>query len=402
MRPCDVSQVKVQSTGRVGNVIVGMVIADVQGHGQSAVTLKTSAFIVTFQAVLTTSGVRYANTSVAFDFLLLALTVTCNHHPKWTRLLLFARRWSMTWLFTRMTTQLLRFTALLLAMGVGILAIARSMTSFRTTMRTAFEKSATDQTTQDFGSPTRLVLECLFIAKTFLFSKKWALRTLLFVGVTIVDNLRMPTTLGLVTWEVAWRRPSSTGQRCLEGCSSAAAGNVVKNGVPTAATRAFMAKLLACMVATFQRSAANPCANVFRLHTFVDRSHSCTQGFQLALCSLPLNSFAFTSTTVLTAFMPPTVQSSFTDPETLRRLFDTSIAGFLELLSPTSAGGRDLNEARRALPNMTGFETWMTALLDPSTRFVTARNWVCTRCSAVKSQLRQGRLSTWTIYDHIG
>jgi hypothetical protein len=146
--------------------------------------------------------------------------------------------------------------------------------------------------------------------------------------VAVVCNLCVTAVLGSLARKSARRGLGTTGQRRLQDGASAVAANLVEDGISARSTGTFMTQLLATMlwVAAFQLTTT--CAGAYMLSLkVVSRSLGCrVQRPRFASVRLSLGSLFLSCTTMLSAFMTPTVERNSTDSHALRRLFNSLVA----------------------------------------------------------------------------
>jgi hypothetical protein len=102
--------------------------------------------------------------SIAFDFLFLALTITCDDYLEGARLVLLANRRGVACLIARVATDPLRLATKMLAVLSGILALSQLMTCFSTGVRAALQSFAANKATDCIFSPAGLILQSLLAA----------------------------------------------------------------------------------------------------------------------------------------------------------------------------------------------------------------------------------------------
>ena len=158
-----------QSLSRVRDMIVSVCFRiDVHRASEIAVSKQSRTFFVAGNrlgsAVCFNFLFRAARARTALDFLLLALTLACNHDLVSARLVLLALVWCMTWELTRVSTKGFRPSARLYALVVVIFAFPALMTCFPTHVDAAFQLLAALLTTSNIDNTARLVRKQLFAA----------------------------------------------------------------------------------------------------------------------------------------------------------------------------------------------------------------------------------------------
>ena len=187
-----------------------MLWIDIERQRKLAVALKTCAFLVALQSLLVVAFAGLG--SVAFCLLLDSLALASNDDLVLARLVFLARLWKVTGCHVRMPTDTQFFAAGLLA---RFFTLATTVTLFLTLVNTTLQGATTDLATTDLAEPARLVLDDVFATQTWLCRQVRAFRTVLFVTVTVVANLRVATILWSFARKSARRRPSATGKRRL-------------------------------------------------------------------------------------------------------------------------------------------------------------------------------------------
>jgi hypothetical protein len=203
----------------------------------------------------------------------------------------------------------------------SIFAITLPMARLGAEMRATLELPTTDLSTAHVFQPALLVLETFLATHTALLNEERTSRTSLIVHVAIVLDLRMAARLGTIALEAAWRRLSATGQRRSQNGTTTVAVDFVEDGLSTRAAWTLVAKILAEVVAAFERSATDTGTNVLSLKAVVHRSNV---GFfklaTLALDGLSFSSLSLALATALVTSMTTTVEGGSADSHTLRRL----------------------------------------------------------------------------------
>lgn len=162
--------------------------------------------------------------------LLLCLTITSDKYLALARLVLLARKRSMTRLCIGMTADLLGFAAWLLALcTTGVLTVSRSVALLSTEVRSATKLFAANLSTADILQPALLVLQCLLATHALLLDQIWAFRARHIVLMTCMRHLRMTTSLQPLALIATRRRLSATGQWWLQNSPSAMATDLVKD-----------------------------------------------------------------------------------------------------------------------------------------------------------------------------
>jgi hypothetical protein len=269
--PCRVLHIEVQRDIRVGNMVGLMLWIDVERQCKLAVTLKTSALLITLQSLL---AVAFAGLgSITLRFLFYPLTLAGDDNFVLTRPILFAWLRKVAGRHVRVTADTQLLAASLLARFFALTATVTLLLAF---VYTAFESTTADLAAANFAEPARLVLDNILAAQAVLGGQVWALGAVFFVAVTVVANLRVTAALWSLAREAAWRWSRTTGKRRLQYCPTAIAANLVEDGIPTSTARTFVTELLAAMfgVAAFQLATTGTRANMFCFKV-VSRSLGC-------------------------------------------------------------------------------------------------------------------------------
>lgn len=243
-------------------MIVDMIVRYVESPRQIPISFESRTLVVALERCLSPTWFRYIGPGIAANFFLLALTITSYDVFEWAGLFLLANRRSVTRLLTRMSTRLLRLSALLLAMLMGIFTISRLMACLSAVMKSTFKWLAANQPTRNISSPTRLILQRLLPALTFLLRQERTFWAILFLWMATVLDLGMTTILHSGTRKVARRWLSAAWQRRLEHCSPACTGYVIKECFFAAPARAPVTEVLTIMVPTFELSTTRACTNM--------------------------------------------------------------------------------------------------------------------------------------------
>lgn len=252
--------------------MVGLMLwIDVERQCKLAVTLKTSALLITLQSLL---AVAFAGLgSITLRFLFYPLTLAGDDNFVLTRPILFAWLRKVAGRHVRVTADTQLLAASLLARFFALTATVTLLLAF---VYTAFESTTADLAAANFAEPARLVLDNILAAQAVLGGQVWALGAVFFVAVTVVANLRVTAALWSLAREAAWRWSRTTGKRRLQYCPTAIAANLVEDGIPTSTARTFVTELLAAMfgVAAFQLATTGTRANMFCFKV-VSRSLGC-------------------------------------------------------------------------------------------------------------------------------
>lgn len=243
-------------------MVVDMVVRYVESPRQIPISFESGTLVVALERRLSPRWFRYVGPGIAANFLLLALTITSYDIFERAGLVLLAGRRSVARLLTRMSARLLRLSALLLAMLMGIFTIPRLMACLSAVVRSAFEWLAADQPTRNISSPTRLILQGFLPAQTCLLCQERTFWTILFLWMATVLDLGMTTILHSGTRKGARRWLSAAWQRSLEHGSPTSTGDVIKKCFLATPARPPMAEVLTTMVPTFELSTTRACTNM--------------------------------------------------------------------------------------------------------------------------------------------
>ena len=168
-------------------------LVDVECECKLAVTLKASALFGAWEHLATIALASLRST--ALHLLFLGLTSTRNVDLALAWLLLFAWVRCVAGVLIRVVAEFLRLPTRLLAwLATGIFAFSWSMAWFPTSMRSTFERLATDFATADVLKPALLIFESLLTAHAALLDQERALRASFIILVAIVRNLRVATS----------------------------------------------------------------------------------------------------------------------------------------------------------------------------------------------------------------
>jgi hypothetical protein len=185
-------------------------LIDIERECQSTVALQSGTLFVARQRLfeVTLAGLR----CVASHLLLLSLTFASDEDLVGAGFVLLTSSGSVADGLVWMITGLLGLaTGLLTRSTPSVFTFAFSVTRLGAEVRAALKLPATDLSTADVLQPALLVLETLLATHTALFDKEGTSGTAFVVHVTIVLDLRVPTSLGTIALEAAWRRLGATG-----------------------------------------------------------------------------------------------------------------------------------------------------------------------------------------------
>jgi hypothetical protein len=129
---------------------------------------------------------------------------------------------------------------------------------------------------------------------------------------TLMRNLRMTTCLYALAIVITdWRFRTASDWGFCAG-STAVAIEILKGSLPTAAAGAFVTKLGAGVIATFEGSVTNASADVLRFELLVPRS-SIIERLQFPFQSLPFNSLTFSRAASFSTLVASAIYRGFTD-----------------------------------------------------------------------------------------
>lgn len=126
----------------------------------------------------------------------------------------------------------------------------------------AHQLLAANLSTMSFLQVTRMEGDGLLAANARLVHQERAFRTFSIVGMTVVINSRVPAAGNLGTLKATLRRRCPAWLRRLEDSLSTVAAYFLEDGLWTSSAEAAMTHLLTVVLATFEKLAAGPNANV--------------------------------------------------------------------------------------------------------------------------------------------
>lgn len=168
----------------------------------------------------------------------------------------------------------LGFPTGLLTIPTNILTFTRPMTLLPTEVRPALQLLTAHFAATDLGEPTWLVFEGFLSTQASFLCQERTFRTMLLISMAIVRNAWMTASFGPFTLKSTRRRAGAAGQRRMENSLSTITTDLVKDSLPTATARSFMAQFGTHMVATFQRTSTRPSADMLCFKSLVDDSCS--------------------------------------------------------------------------------------------------------------------------------
>ena len=184
------------------------------------------------------------------------------------RFLLLARVWGVAFVFAGVAAQVLGFAAWLAARVLGF-AFAGPVARLAAVVEGAFEFLVAGLPAAHVGEPALLVFEPLLAAQADLLGQEGAFRAGLRRAVAVVADLGVAAAFGAFALPAACWWFCAAGEGRLDGRAAAAAGDFVKDGLPAGAAGALVAQLLASVVSTFQRSSADPSADMLGFEVVV-------------------------------------------------------------------------------------------------------------------------------------
>jgi hypothetical protein len=216
-----------------------------------------------------------------------------------------------------MTASLL-LTAILSTGFLGVFALAGTVASHSTSVKSAFELLTTYFAAPYVFQPTWLILHEILAAETRLGSQEGAFGTALGIHMTVMGYLRMAAALLSLAFKSTWRRLSAAGQRRLKHSTSAMAADFVENCLATAVAWTLMTELLTSMASAFERATADSSAYVLSFEIVAPYMDICPfKGPWLPFIGNSLSCPPFSSTAVLATFVTTAVECGTTDPRTL-------------------------------------------------------------------------------------
>ena len=201
----------------------------------------------------------------------------------------------------------------------------------------------------------------------------------------------MPTSSSLPTLEAALGRPHATWLRWLKNGTTAGTADLIKHCFRARATGPPVAQLLTSMFAAFELTGAYLKTDMF--------------GFKIVvggpLLPPPFRCLLLSRAAMLAAFMSTAAESGFADTEA-HGCFNLSLMAHATYSrSATSACDVDVLKARRAVPRVALVEAEVPTGKGLVARLVAVRNGILTRLTWLSCDLRQRRLATWAVRNHI-
>ena len=147
---------------------------------------------------------------------------------------------------------------------LGVFAFTWAMTGLLAEMDSALQSLLADLPTRHVLRPTRLVLEHLLAAHTFLLNEVWTLRAALLVPVAVMLCLWVAARLRPLTlmWTRRWF--GAAGLWWIEHCTSAVTCDLLEDCLSAASTWSSVAEILADMlwVSALKLTATSACTDV--------------------------------------------------------------------------------------------------------------------------------------------
>lgn len=247
------------------------------------------------------------------DFLLAMLARASDKDLELARLVLVAGMREVALVPADMAARFSEVGARLVAAGarhVGILALSRLVAGLPACMGAAFELLAAREAAMRFSRPARLVLQDFLAAHARLLHQDSTLWAGYVVRMAVVKDGWVAAWTGKGASEPALGRLRPARLRWVEPCPSAAAADLVEDGLWAGYTRPFVAELRAGVRATLEPAAAYLKADMLGLEGLV--------GGPFVLP--PLHGRLFAGATTLGALVAPAIKQSFADTAAVRML----------------------------------------------------------------------------------
>lgn len=272
LAPLNVIFEVVQCSGRVWNMVVCVVGADVECRRKLSVTLETKTFIVTRQSLAFKNWIGLGG--IALHLLFDVLAFAGDDDLCWAWLIFFTRIRSVARIETRMTATnscLGLATSMWTMSQICIFTLSWAMTALLAGVNAALQALLADLPTRDGCRPAGLVLEDLLTAHASLLNKVWALRTGLLITVAVMLDLWMSTSFRSLTLVRTWRWSCAAWLWRVKHSASAITGDLLEDCLPTTSTSTSVAEILAKMlrVSTSQRLAASARTDVLSFELLV-------------------------------------------------------------------------------------------------------------------------------------
>lgn len=191
------------------------------------------------------------------------------------------------------------------------------MTIFLAKVRAAFERLTANLTAARICEPARYIFHHLLAAQALLLGQERTLWASIGIGMAVMRRLWMAARLGPLAWERTWRWLCAAWLWRIQDRSSTVTRDLLEDCLSTSVTCAFVTELRAGVPSAFQRSTANPRADMLCLDIFVKRSK---MRLELLAQSLPLDGLLFTRAASLSTSVSTTMQCCLALAEALRRL----------------------------------------------------------------------------------